>query len=190
LRLDQTIGDRLKRVYSAPEKKEGPSKSSLRLEGTVLAVTEKDLVEVSLGSDDGLRKGQTLEVYGPRVASLAYVGRIEVVQTSPDRSICRIVSDRRQGRVQKGDHVTTKLPERAVKISIDAEGRITLEGTRVTWEQLPTALGGLVGTGAELSLLVGVHPEQQRRIVELLQACQKAGVVCVGVNVHAEDEED
>ena len=46
------------------------------LDGLVLAANKDGLVEISLGSDDGLERGHTLEVFrGSR-----YLGRIEVFQ--------------------------------------------------------------------------------------------------------------
>jgi hypothetical protein len=63
------------------------------------------LVELSIGSDEGLREGNTVEVFrGSR-----YLGRLEILQTSPDKSVARV--DRRylQGAIQEGDRVATRL---------------------------------------------------------------------------------
>ena len=69
------------------------------------AVGEKDHIEISIGDDDGLRKGHTLEVYRRN----AYVGRVVVVRTEPDRSVARIIREYRRGIIKKGDRVATKL---------------------------------------------------------------------------------
>jgi biopolymer transport protein ExbD len=80
------------------------------VQGVVLGVSEKGLVEISIGSDDGLSRGQRLEVYRHQTSTSAYVGRIEVIETRPDRAVCRILAEFLQRPVQKGDRVATKLP--------------------------------------------------------------------------------
>jgi len=80
-----------------------------RVEGLVVAVHGSDLVEISIGSDDGLQKGHRLEVYRVDGVSNPYLGRIEVVRTEPDRSVCKIDPNYRKGVIQKGDRVASKL---------------------------------------------------------------------------------
>ena len=63
------------------------------------------LVEVTIGSDDGLRVGHTIEVY----RDAKYLGRIEILKTSPDRSVGRVDSRFQAGRIQEGDRVATRL---------------------------------------------------------------------------------
>jgi len=76
-----------------------------KLEGVVLAVSAKSgLVEVSIGSDDGLRDGHQLEMFNKG----RYLGRINVVKTTPDRAVGEILKEYRKGDVQKGDRVITK----------------------------------------------------------------------------------
>jgi len=76
------------------------------VDGVVTAVRNKNLIEVSIGSDDGLRKGHTLEVYR---RSGSYVGRVVIIEANPDRAVARIVPEFRQGLIRKGDRVATKL---------------------------------------------------------------------------------
>jgi hypothetical protein len=77
-------------------------------DGIVSAVRRQGathLIEVTLGSDDGLQTGHTVEVYrGGR-----YLGRAEIIETTPDRAIGKL--DRRflQGQIQEGDRVATRL---------------------------------------------------------------------------------
>jgi len=75
------------------------------LDGLVRGTLGDQLVEISLGSDDGLVPGHRLEVY----RSSGYVGRIEVLRTDVDRSVCQVVPGTVQRRVQKDDLVTSKL---------------------------------------------------------------------------------
>jgi len=63
------------------------------------------LIEVTVGADDGLKPGHTLEVFrGER-----YLGRAEILRTEPDRAVGRILRRFQQGQIQEGDHVATKL---------------------------------------------------------------------------------
>jgi len=79
------------------------------VKGVVEAVQEgpKGLVMISLGSDDGLQPLHTLEVYRDD----SYLGRIEVVTVEPNRAVCRIMPEFRQGTIQEGDSVTSKFKE-------------------------------------------------------------------------------
>jgi len=80
--------------------------SSPNVDGIVTAIRDKNLIEVSIGRDDGLKKGHTLEVYR---RSGSYLGRVVVIEANPDRAVARIVPEFRQGLIRKGDRVATKL---------------------------------------------------------------------------------
>jgi hypothetical protein len=63
------------------------------------------LVEVSIGADDGLKAGDTVEVFrGNR-----YLGRVNIRETSPDKSIGEVMRSFQQGAIQEGDRVATRL---------------------------------------------------------------------------------
>jgi hypothetical protein len=63
------------------------------------------LVELTIGSDDGLKEGNTVEVFrGGR-----YLGRLEIVRISPDKSVARVDRRFQQGAIQEGDRVATRL---------------------------------------------------------------------------------
>jgi len=76
-----------------------------RVDGIVTAVGEKDLIEISLGSDDGLRAGHTLDVF----RNNSYLGRVKIVRTEPDKAVAEILGAYRKGIIRKGDRVATKL---------------------------------------------------------------------------------
>lgn len=76
-----------------------------RVDGIVTKVGERTLVEVSIGSDDGLRTGHTLEVF----RNNSYLGRVKVTQLEPDRAVCEIIPEYRKGIIKRGDRVATKL---------------------------------------------------------------------------------
>ena len=77
--------------------------------GMVLAMEGSDLIEISLGSDQGLQKGHKLEVMRINGTASTYLGRVEVVSTEPTRAVCRIDPNSRQGAIQNGDIVTSKI---------------------------------------------------------------------------------
>ena len=74
------------------------------LDGAVTAVASGS-IEVSLGSDDGLQVGHTLEVY----RGGEYIGRAVVKTVMPDHAVAEIVKAYARGVVQRGDKVTTRL---------------------------------------------------------------------------------
>lgn len=80
-----------------------------KVDGVVLAVGNDGMIEVSLGTDDGLRKGNTLEVFRNAGTISKYLGRIQVVRTSPDKAVGKILPEFRKGNIQKEDRVATRL---------------------------------------------------------------------------------
>jgi peptidoglycan hydrolase CwlO-like protein len=74
------------------------------LTGDVIAVATGS-IQVSLGSDDGLQVGHTLEVY----RGAEYIGRAVVKSVMPDHAVAELVKDYSRGIVQRGDKVTTRL---------------------------------------------------------------------------------
>lgn len=80
-----------------------------KVDGIVTAVGGDGMIEVSLGEDDGLRKGNTLEVFRHAGTVSKYLGRIQVVRTSPDKAVGKILPEFRKGNIQKEDRVATRL---------------------------------------------------------------------------------
>jgi hypothetical protein len=80
------------------------------VEGTVTETDAKsDLVTVSIGSDSGITKGNTLLIYRlkPRPE---YVGTFKVIDSQPKEAVARPIKPLRAGPVQKGDIVTGRVP--------------------------------------------------------------------------------
>lgn len=75
------------------------------IEGFVRAVNDQDLIEISLGNDDGLRKGHELVVYRGR----DYVARVVVREVRTDFAVAEVIPSLKRIPVQKGDRVATKL---------------------------------------------------------------------------------
>jgi chromosome segregation ATPase len=82
-----------------------------KVDGYVKASTTDGLVEISLGSDDGLTRGHTLEVYRPGATAAAtkYLGRIEILQTKADVSVGKVIPQYRRGNIEKDDRVATRF---------------------------------------------------------------------------------
>jgi hypothetical protein len=78
------------------------------VEGVVSQVrrtANAQLVEVTIGADDGLKTGNTLEVSrGDK-----YLGRLDIIETSPDKSVARVDRRFQQGQIQEGDRVATRI---------------------------------------------------------------------------------
>lgn len=64
-----------------------------------------ELVEISIGSDDGLNVGNVLTLYSQD----KYLGQIRLVYVTPDRSVGSVVTKAKNTTIQKGDNVTTEL---------------------------------------------------------------------------------
>ncbi|MEX2176920.1 MAG: hypothetical protein WD872_21310 [Pirellulaceae bacterium] len=76
-----------------------------KVEAVVLEVGAKDLIEISIGSDDGLKVGHAMEVYRDNT----YLGRIVIRRTAPDRAVGQILKELQRGQIKRGDRVSTKL---------------------------------------------------------------------------------
>jgi septal ring factor EnvC (AmiA/AmiB activator) len=85
------------------------AKNAPVVEAKVLTNPSNGLLEISLGADAGLHKGHRLEVFRTGASGPTYLGRVEVVEAVPDRSVCKIVPEYQKGAIQKGDNVATKL---------------------------------------------------------------------------------
>jgi len=79
------------------------------VDGVVLSAGENGMVEISIGSDDGLMKGHKLEVVRKTGGVSTYLGRIEVMETAPDKSVCKVLPEFLQRSIQRNDRVTSKL---------------------------------------------------------------------------------
>jgi hypothetical protein len=72
-----------------------------QVRGEVVAVG-KDMIEISIGEDDGLKPGHTVVVS----RSDKYLARAQITRVTPDRAVGRI--QYRNAPIQEGDRVQTK----------------------------------------------------------------------------------
>lgn len=82
-----------------------PADGPPKVDGEILASRDNGLVEISIGADDGLRSGHTLEVF----RADKYLGRVEVLQTAPDKAVAKILRDFLKAPIERGDRVATRL---------------------------------------------------------------------------------
>jgi hypothetical protein len=64
-----------------------------------------EYVQVSVGSDDKIQKRMRLIVY----RGAKYICEVEVTDVYPDAAVARVLEDTRNGNIERGDNVTTKL---------------------------------------------------------------------------------
>ena len=79
------------------------------VKGVVRAVQGGGMVEISIGADSGVQKGHKLDVYRVGTAGNKYVGRIEILQTAPDKSVGKVIPSFQQSDIQVGDRVASKI---------------------------------------------------------------------------------
>jgi hypothetical protein len=100
-----------------PQSVAPPAVAAPDVKGKVV-LTQKDkrnsseLVQISIGSDDGLTRGHTLAVYRETSSSGKagmYLGEIELVLVRPDQAVGQVIQAAKNGEIEVGDNVTTKL---------------------------------------------------------------------------------
>jgi hypothetical protein len=79
------------------------------LDARVLAVRLPDMLEISVGSDDGVAVGHVLSLVRPAAGGMKYIGKITVMKVSPDRAVCRFDPRQLTIPVERGDLVQAKL---------------------------------------------------------------------------------
>jgi hypothetical protein len=87
-----------------------PGNVAIPLDGIVLASRSNGLVEISLGSDDGVQRGHEAFISRNQGGESKFVAKIEIVKTTPDKSVGKVIPSYRKGPVERGDRVVTKLP--------------------------------------------------------------------------------
>ncbi len=87
---------------------EGKSPAPADLQGVVKNISQDgNLVEISIGSDDGLQRGHTLEVFRLKPQP-AYLGIIRIVETRAKDAVGVSIRPEYFGQIQAGDQVGSK----------------------------------------------------------------------------------
>lgn len=95
--------DRLRSIGLNPEV---PADYMPNVDGVIRTVRQQGAqryIEISVGSDDGLQRGNRLTIYREG----RYLGRATITETDPDVATA-VVTDL-QGAIQEGDRVTTRI---------------------------------------------------------------------------------
>lgn len=82
------------------------------LETSKQRLGRSELIAISLGSDDGLNRGDKLSVYRSGLEkneSPQYLGQIEIVSLEPDKAVGMMIDKTKNSMIQEGDDVTTGL---------------------------------------------------------------------------------
>lgn len=80
-----------------------------KLDGVVTASHSDGFVEISMGSDDGLRTGHQAYVYRQQNGQSRPIAKIEVVKVTPDKSVGKVIPEFRLAPIARDDRVTTRL---------------------------------------------------------------------------------
>lgn len=70
----------------------------------VVAKVRDDLVEINLGTDDGLKNGHLIDIY----RSGQFVGSAEVYNARNNQSVARVIPEMTNSAIQQNDFVTTE----------------------------------------------------------------------------------
>jgi len=85
------------------------SKTPPKVDAIVTSVNGDGLIEISLGSDAGLREGHQLDIYRTNGGQVAYVGRVKVVKTDPSKSVCKVDPNFQNSNIMVNDRVASKI---------------------------------------------------------------------------------
>src|SRR5439155_25853524 len=99
------------RSSSAPDNGTESSRPPENVEGVIKTTDPKSgLVTISRGSDAGLRRGHTLEVFRVKPEP-KYLGSIRILDVHPTEAVAKPIS-RPSSAIEVGDRVTTSIRRR------------------------------------------------------------------------------
>jgi chromosome segregation ATPase len=71
----------------------------------IVSAVSRDKVELSIGTDDGVRIGQELDIYrGDK-----YVGRVRIIDAKPNNAVASNLNEFQQFPIQRGDNIGSSL---------------------------------------------------------------------------------
>jgi RNA polymerase sigma factor (sigma-70 family) len=117
-----TGNDRLPAEGKAIQQPETGDRAAGQRHGVVTAIDGKGLLQISLGSDDKVERGQQLDVYRLQPKP-AYLGRVQVVEALASSCVARPVIPIQGKKIGVGDRVTDELlPTPAGKAAVEGPG--------------------------------------------------------------------
>lgn len=92
----------------------GEISPSQDVEGVVLRIDNSgQVIEISIGKDDGLIVGHELLVFRMK-PSPEFIGKVKILSVDPDQSSARVIGKTYQGKkIQEGDSVSNKIRPRS-----------------------------------------------------------------------------
>jgi hypothetical protein len=102
--LDQFYRQATARAQTEAYLKNPPAQD---VEGVVKKIDQTGLVTISIGSDAGLAKGHTLEIY--RLNPAKYLGTVRILEVNPSESVGRLDSKATLAPVQVGDRAASRI---------------------------------------------------------------------------------
>jgi hypothetical protein len=82
------------------------------VEGVVKASDpQSGYITITIGSDAGLSKGNTLEVYRLK-PDPKYLGTVRILDVRANEAVAKLVGSARRGQIQVGDHVSSNITAR------------------------------------------------------------------------------
>jgi chromosome segregation ATPase len=69
------------------------------------------LITITVGNDDGLVKGHEMDAFRSGIDGRKpqYLGRVRVLSTTQNTAVCEVIDSAKNGIIEVGDNVTTKL---------------------------------------------------------------------------------
>lgn len=117
------IGDRVRFELSPPGKVQKNRPSPVN--GIVLATKKRDparhFVEISIGSDDGLKTGTRVCVFREMDKRKVYLGEIRIELLTPDRSVGVVALRTKAEVIHQKDQVTTNLDLQPTAVLLDGD---------------------------------------------------------------------
>jgi hypothetical protein len=86
--------------------------STIPVTGVITAVSHSK-VELSIGTDDGVRVGQELDIYRRD----KYVGRVKIIDAKAENAVADILPEYQQLPIMRGDNVGSQLQVRVPSVS-------------------------------------------------------------------------
>ncbi|MCS7015201.1 MAG: hypothetical protein NZM42_03655 [Gemmatales bacterium] len=77
--------------------------------GRILKIGNNGLVEISLGSDQGLHRNHTLEVFRLEPNNPRYVGRVVILEVEPHRAVGQFINREHAKQARVGDIVASRI---------------------------------------------------------------------------------
>lgn len=119
MQLEQTVQEQAREIQDLltrgleRQAQRGPTAAPIQPPADVQGVVKQvdgnaGLVLISIGSDAGLMRGHTLQLYRLNPAPL-YLGQVTVIEVSPHEAIAKLLDPKAKKQVQKDDIVASRI---------------------------------------------------------------------------------